>query len=101
MQEKNTLETLRVEISNVPKRTNAPLLNYCRDLIAKGTDPNTRVEFLRNGRADVIIPNLGEGAKLTVKEDKDTSPKFIKYVPFPEDLKARGKVAGSLKDALK
>jgi len=70
---------MRVNIKDLPKNTT--ILAYCRKLLKEGVDPCTKVEFYRDhDDPDVIINNLGEAVKWTVKESP--SSHFVKYKEF-------------------
>ena len=74
------MKTIKVELSNLPNNTKTPILSYCRQLVREGEDPDTRLEVFRNSsRPDVIIPNIGIGARFTIKEE----PR-LHLVPFKE-----------------
>ena len=75
------MKTLRIEFEDIPNRklTHTPTLTHCRRLLKEGYPPETKLEVTRNGHVDLIIHNIGEGAKLTVKEEPACS--FAKYSP--------------------
>jgi len=62
---------MQIEFDDIPYRkfTNTPTLSHCRRLIKQGVDPSTKLEVTRNGRVDLTIRTIAEGAALTVKEE--------------------------------
>lgn len=70
--------------------------DYCRQLLQDGENPNSRVEVFRKGKIvpDLIVNNIGEAAKITIKENSAIGPVFVKYKPLPEALKGGERVSG-------
>lgn len=78
------MKTIQIQYSKLPKNTPTPIFTYCRKLILKGEEIDTRLEIFRNNiDFDIVIPKIGEAAKLSVKEEP--SPHFIKY-SIPKDI---------------
>lgn len=76
------------------KGRDTPVLDYCRKLIKEGKDPSSRLEVYRHrDTPDVIVKNIGEGAKLTVIENNETGPVFGKYKPFTDRRMPKNAVA--------
>lgn len=78
--------------------------NYCRTLIDKGFEPNTRLEVRRDflkPSPDLVVHSIGEGAKLNLVENNTEGPKFGKYTPYPTRLKVDSRGAVTIAGALK
>lgn len=75
------MKTIEINFKELPKHK-TPIFAYCRKLIAEGEDYNTRLEiYRRDDSFDVAVSKIGEGAKLSVKENPYVH--FIKYNPSP------------------
>jgi hypothetical protein len=72
-----------------------PVLSACRELIARGIDPETTVEIFRNGTLTLRISTLAAGARLTVEECSDGRPRFRQHRPRPSEGSSR--IAQSVK----
>lgn len=72
-------------------KNNSVITDHCRKLIKDGYPPETRLEVYRTrAEPDVIVKNIGEGAKITCRENENEDPHFVKYVPLPERFKKVG-----------
>lgn len=80
------------EIDGREPMNHSPAFDYCRKLIKDGELGSTKLEVYRDEMLCLTIPSIEEGAKWAMREnDKkiDAGPRFIKYRPFPTDLKAK------------
>lgn len=64
------MKTIKIQRSELSKFTNTPVFAYCRKLIQDGEDPSARLEVFGANipEYDICITNIGEGAKLSIKE---------------------------------
>jgi hypothetical protein len=62
-------------------RAASPVLAICRRLIQAGVDPGRPLHVYRGDVLCLVIRNIGEGARLTVKE-RPFGPVFEPWVPF-------------------
>lgn len=53
-------------------KSNNPVLDYCRELLKEGIDPNTRLEVWDDNYDEprLVITNIGIGASLEVSKEK-------------------------------
>lgn len=64
------MKTIKIQYEDIPKKSNTPILTYCRQLIKNGEDSSVRLEIYRGKEDwDVAISSIGEGAKLGISED--------------------------------
>lgn len=66
------MNIIKINFEDIPKLTHTPILTYCRQLIKDGVDPDTRLDVYDGTYGKgirVSVLNIGDGAKLTVKED--------------------------------
>jgi hypothetical protein len=47
-----------------------PILTACRELLAQGVNPDRALEIYRRGILAVRVRSIGEGARLTIREDR-------------------------------
>jgi len=73
------MNVIQIEFDDIPYRemTYTPTLSHCRRLMNEGIDPNTKLEITRDGRVDLTIRSIAEGAALTVKDGPNLH--FKKY----------------------
>jgi Fe2+ transport system protein FeoA len=65
--------------------TRTPLLTMARKLLEAGTDPNTELRLVHRGAQTVAMRvKLGDAAKLTVDENRESGPRFAKYHVSPD-----------------
>lgn len=64
-----------------------PLLSAARYLLGEGADPCAVVEMRHAGRPDTVAAfgRVGALAKLDVREDQTSGPRFCKWRPPPQD----------------
>lgn len=55
---------------------------WARDWVAGGGDPNERLEFYR-GEVLALAGPAWAFAKLTIRENEERGPEFVRYRPFP------------------
>jgi hypothetical protein len=63
-------------------RSAAPVLALCRKLIDAGYDPDRPLHAYRGDTLCLKIRSIGEGAKLTVREDNRKGLRFVHWMPF-------------------
>ena len=85
------MNIIKIKFEDIPTKTHTPILSYCRQLIKEEVDPNTRLdvydnEYQKGTRISVL--NIGEGAKLTVKEDPYVH--FAKVSPTTSETFTKG-----------
>lgn len=73
---------MKVQLDDIPKNTDTPILTYCRHLMNKGFDPSTKLEVYRGDILAITVSSIKFGSNITVKENKDVGPHFIPYSPF-------------------
>jgi hypothetical protein len=54
----------------------APALVLCRELLAAGANPDAALAVYRNGVVSLRIRSLRKGARLTVEDNENGTPKF-------------------------
>jgi hypothetical protein len=62
-----------------------PVLIACRELLARGINPNAAVEIYRRGVLALRIRTLAAGARLTVEECSDGRPRFRLFRPWASE----------------
>ena len=62
-----------------------PILTACRQLLARGFNPNAPIEIYRRNTLVLQIRILAAGARLTVEECSDGCPRFRPYRPRPSE----------------
>jgi hypothetical protein len=58
-----------------------PILTACRELLARGFNPNAAIEIYRRDTLALRIRTLAAGARLTVEECSDGCPRFRPFRP--------------------
>jgi hypothetical protein len=64
----------------------APVLAICRSLIAAGHDPHKQLRVYRGDVLCLIVRSIGEGAGLTVADDRLGRPKFRRHTAPQSDV---------------
>jgi hypothetical protein len=77
----------RCEAEGITARGNTPVLNLSRALVEAGHDPNRPLHAYRGHVLALSVHSIGEGARLTVKEDR-CGPRFGPWEPFPRRVEA-------------
>ena len=63
--------------ANITAHSHTPVLTLCRKMIAAGIDPATELQVFRGDTLALTIRNIGEAAKLTVRESgSDGRPRY-------------------------
>jgi hypothetical protein len=90
------VDSSRCEAEGITARGNTPVLNLCRALVEAGHDPNRPLDAYRGRVLALSVHSIGEGARLTVKEDR-CGPRFVPWEPFPRRVnsKMREKAEGA------
>jgi hypothetical protein len=57
-------------------RGSAPVFALCRGLIGAGYDPSRPLHVYRDGKLCLRLRSIGEGACLTVEDDRHGRPRF-------------------------
>ena len=63
-------------------RANAPVLALCRKLVDAGYDPTRPLHAYRGDTLCLTVRTIGEGAKLTVREDNRKGLRLVPWMPF-------------------
>jgi hypothetical protein len=71
----------QAEANGITARGHAPVLALCRALIEAGHDPNTPLEAYRGSTLCLRVRSIGEGARLTVEDDENGRPRFVRHRP--------------------
>src|SRR6516162_10609725 len=58
---------------------NAPVLALCRALVEAGHDPATPLEAWRGSTLCLRVRSIGEGARLTVEDDRRGRPRLRRW----------------------
>jgi hypothetical protein len=69
----------RCEIDGIVARGHAPVMGLCRALIAAGHDPRRPLYAYRGDTLALIIQSIGEGAPLTVEDDRQGRPRLRRW----------------------
>lgn len=79
-------EVLLPDGSTLPA-SRTPLLSAARYLLGEGADPSAVVEMRHASRPDTVAAfgRVGALAKLDVREDQTSGPRFCKWRPPPQD----------------
>jgi hypothetical protein len=80
----------RCEAEGVSAHGHAPVLELCRELIAAGFNPASPLEAWRGQTLCLRVRSIGEGARLTVTDDRHGTPRLRLRQERPQ-----GYVAGS------
>jgi hypothetical protein len=72
----------RCEALGFTGRGHSPVFALCRALVAAGHDPRRSLHAYRGEVLALKVPSIGEGARLTVREDR-AGPRFVSWEPFP------------------
>jgi hypothetical protein len=79
----------------------APVTRLCRELLEAGHDPSLALEVYRGTAVCLRVRAIGEGALLTVEEDRNGRPRFVRLgrgvMALPRPSR---KVSGRLSDEL-
>jgi hypothetical protein len=83
------MELIKVEMDDCRRATrpqsDTPVFDYCRKLVSDGVDSSTKLEVYRGTVLALTIRTIGEGAKLTVKENGCGTSVFAEYRPFNKE----------------
>ena len=80
----------RCEALGFTGRGHSPVFALCRALVAAGHDPRRPLHAYRGDVLALSISFIGEGAQLTVREDR-CGPRFVKWEPLPRRVGARSR----------
>lgn len=82
--------------------------DLARKLIKDDNPPDDMIHVFRMDEKgdyklepDLIVNNIGKAAEITIKENAEIGPVFVKYTPYPEGLKGTGTNPGPTVDAFK
>ena len=56
-----------------------PVLALCRELLAAGFDPGQPLQVYRGDKVALYVRSIGQGARLTVKDDRLGRPRFARW----------------------
>jgi hypothetical protein len=77
----NTCTALGISV-----RAAAPVLAICRSLVAAGHDPHKQLRVYRGDVLCLTVRSIGEGAGLTVADDRLGRPKFRRHTAPQSDV---------------
>jgi hypothetical protein len=77
----NTCTALGISV-----RAAAPVLAICRSLVAAGHDPHKQLRAYRGDVLCLTVRSIGEGAGLTVADDRLGRPKFRRHTVPQSDV---------------
>jgi hypothetical protein len=66
----------RCEAAGISVRGYAPVLDLCRELVAAGFDPACPLEAWRGQILCMRVRSIGQGARLTVADDRHGTPRL-------------------------
>jgi hypothetical protein len=65
--------------------TRTPLLTMARKLLENGENPDTELRLIHRGNQTVTMcVRIGDAAKMTVTESRESGPRFAKYHVSPD-----------------
>jgi len=67
------------EVDGIVARGHAPVLGLCRALLAAGYDPRRPLHAYRGDTLALTIQSIGEGARLTVEDDRHGRPRLRRW----------------------
>jgi hypothetical protein len=67
------------EAEGITVRGNAPVLAMCRELIRAGYDPTRVLEAYRGDILCLRVRSIGEGARLTIEDNKQGTPALRRW----------------------
>ena len=67
------------EFDGIVARGHAPVLGLCRALLAAGYDPRRPLHAYRGDTLALTIQSIGEGARLTVEDDRHGRPRLRRW----------------------
>jgi hypothetical protein len=65
----------------ITARGHAPVLALCRRLIEAGIDPDRPLHVYRGDTLALAVHSIGEGARLTVQDNRLGHPRFVRWRP--------------------
>jgi hypothetical protein len=74
----------RCEAEGIRVRGYAPVLELCRELIAAGFNPASPLEAWRGETLCLRVRSIGEGAGLTVADDRHGTPRLRRRKEHPQ-----------------
>jgi len=83
---------------NATARDHAPVLAICRELVAAGYDPRRALHAYRGQVLCLSVRSIGEGARLTVADDRLGRPKLRRWKAPPSDAEGPPVAVGSTDD---
>ena len=74
-------------------RGHAPVLDLCHALIRAGHNPKRALHAFRSGVLALVVRSIGEGAKLTVADDRHGTPRLRRRQERPQRYAAGSLIA--------
>lgn len=74
----------RATAAGITAHGQAPVLALCRQLVAADIDPDRPLNAYRGDMLALRVRSIGEGARLTVRDDNRGTPRFVAYRPGPD-----------------
>lgn len=76
----------RCDAEGLTVRASAPVLAMCRKLLTADHDPTTPLHAYRDDMLALRVRSIGEGAKLTVKDNSCGTPAFRRFYDREETM---------------
>jgi hypothetical protein len=83
----------RCEAEGLSARGYAPVLKLCRNLVAAGFNPARQLEAWRGNTLCLRVRSIGEGARLTIADDRHGTPRLRRLQERPQGYAAGSPVA--------
>jgi hypothetical protein len=83
----------RCDAEGISARGYAPVLDLCRELVADGFNPASPLEAWRGEILCLRVRSIGEGARLTVADDRHGTPRLRRRQERPQGYAAGSPVA--------
>jgi hypothetical protein len=91
--QKRLLGSSGCEAGGLIARAYAPVLDLCRELVAAGYDPASPLEAWRGNTLCLRIRSIGDGARLTVADDRHGTPRLRRRQGRPQGYVGASPVA--------
>lgn len=73
-----------VSAEGIEAKHKAPTLALCRALLAAGHADGPMTVRDADGRALLTVPSIAAAAEMSVMENANNGPRFVKWTPFPD-----------------
>jgi hypothetical protein len=72
----------RAQAGNIVARSRSPVFALCRELLAAGANPNSKLECFRGSVLALTVKTIGIGATLTIEENATRGPRVARWKAF-------------------